>query len=87
MVISTKEKLKRLEERKSKIKSEIQQAKAKISKEKRKLDTRKKILIGAMILRKVDSGDWPEDRLKNAMDEYLEKDSDRALFELKKRKA
>ena len=82
MPISAEEKLKKLEEKQAKLRSEIQQAKAKISKDKRKQDTKKKILIGAMILSKVADGEWPEPRLKSAMDKYLDKDSDRALFDL-----
>lgn len=82
MTISAEDKLKRLEEKQAKLRSEIQQAKAKISNEKRKQETKKKILIGAMILSKVADGEWPEERLKSAMDKYLEKNSDRELFDL-----
>ncbi|MBJ2753170.1 mobilization protein, partial [Salmonella enterica subsp. enterica serovar Agona] len=39
-------------------------------------------LVGAMILAKVNSSEWPEDRLLAAMDAYLERDHDRALFGL-----
>lgn len=41
-----------------------------------------KVLVGAMILAKVNSSEWPEDRLMAAMDAYLERDHDRALFGL-----
>ncbi|MBJ5084994.1 mobilization protein, partial [Salmonella enterica subsp. enterica serovar Typhimurium] len=45
-------------------------------------ETRRKVLVGAMILAKVNSSEWPEDRLMAAMDAYLERDHDRALFGL-----
>ena len=40
------------------------------------------VVMGAMILAKVNSSEWPEDRLMAAMDTYLERDHDRALFGL-----
>ena len=50
--------------------------------EARKRDTHRKILIGAMVLDQVQRGEWPEKRLQEAMDRFLDKDRDRALFEL-----
>lgn len=82
MAITSEEKIRRLEEKRAKIKADIQKERAKVSKENRKIDTRKKILIGSMIQSKVKSGEWPEAKLKQAMDKYLEKESDRKLFEL-----
>ena len=38
-----------------------------------------------MILAKVDSKEWPEDRLQTAMDQFLERESDRELFGLGKK--
>ena len=40
------------------------------------------VVMGAKILAKVNSSEWPEDRLMAAMDTYLERDHDRALFGL-----
>lgn len=76
------DRLKRLEEKRAQINAEIQRVRAREQKEERKRDTRRKVLVGAMILGKVDSGDWPEDRLMTAMDDYLDRDHDRELFGL-----
>jgi hypothetical protein len=56
------------------------------SKRKRTDDTRRKILIGAAILAKVERGEWPEARLLDMMDELLIRPDERALFDLTKKK-
>ena len=48
----------------------------------RKRDTRRKILIGAMVFDQVARGEWPAKRLKAAVDRFLEREQDRTLFEL-----
>lgn len=53
------------------------------SKAKRSIDTRRKILIGAAILAKVERGEWPHDKLLSMLDAALSRDDDRALFDLK----
>lgn len=52
------------------------------SKAKRAADTRRKVLVGAVILAKVESGTWPKDKLLAMLDAALKRDDDRALFEL-----
>ena len=52
------------------------------SKAKRSQDTRRKILVGAAILAKVDRGEWPQDKLLALMDVSLARPDDRALFDL-----
>mgnify|MGYP004700285199 CR=1 FL=1 len=64
------------------INAEIQRVRAREQQQERKNETRRKVLVGAMILAKVNSSEWPEDRLMAAMDAYLERDHDRALFGL-----
>lgn len=87
MTISIKT-IKRLEERRAKIDSEIKRIKSKLSKEKRKKDTRRKILIGSAILAKMkaEGGNWSEpwyeDNLRKMMDNYLTRNRDRLLFDL-----
>lgn len=49
---------------------------------KRQQDTRRKILIGAAILAKVERGEWPRDRLLSLLRGTLTRDDDRALFDL-----
>lgn len=52
------------------------------SKKKRSEDTRRKILVGAAILAKVERGEWPEARLLEMMAQTLTRADDRALFGL-----
>ena len=52
------------------------------SKAKRSQDTRRKILVGAAILAKVERGEWPQDKLLALMDVSLTRPDDRALFDL-----
>ncbi|SCC95956.1 conserved protein of unknown function [Thiomonas sp. X19] len=52
------------------------------SKTKRSQDTRRKILVGAAILAKVERGEWPRDKLLAMMEATLTRDDDRALFGL-----
>lgn len=58
------------------------QLRAKLSKEQRAKDTRRKILVGAAILAKVERGEWPKDKLLAMMDATLSRNDDRALFDL-----
>lgn len=74
-----KKKLNEAKLRKAKIEARQRAAEAK---KKRADDTRRKILVGAAILARVESGKWPKDRLMEMMGEVLTRPDDRALFEL-----
>lgn len=52
------------------------------SKAKRSIDTRRKILVGAAILAKVERGEWPQDKLLTMLDASLTRADDRTLFDL-----
>lgn len=52
------------------------------TKEERAKDTRRKILVGAAILSKVERGEWPKDKLLAMLDSALIRPDDRALFGL-----
>jgi hypothetical protein len=52
------------------------------SRRKRKDDTRRKILVGAIVLAKVEQGEFPADRLRAWLDQALVRDDDRGLFGL-----
>lgn len=73
------EKLKQAKALKQKIEA---RAKAAESKQKRAADTRRKILVGAAILAKVDRGEWPKDKMLEMMNQQLTRLEDRALFDL-----
>ena len=73
------EKLKQAKALKQKMEA---RAKAAENKQKRAADTRRKILVGAAILAKVERGEWPKDKMLEMMGQQLTRDDDRALFDL-----
>lgn len=52
------------------------------SKLKRSQDTRRKILVGAAVLGKIERGEWPREKLLALLDATLTRADDRALFDL-----
>ena len=48
----------------------------------RKTDTRRKVLIGAIVMARIEQGRFPEAELRAWLKEGLTRDDDRALFEL-----
>ncbi len=52
-------------------------------KRKRTEDTRKKVLVGAVVLARVERGEWPADKFQDMMNNALTRDDDRGLFGLK----
>ncbi|MGC9164080.1 MAG: hypothetical protein ACP5F9_11115, partial [Thiomonas sp.] len=51
-------------------------------KKKRREDTRRKVLVGACVLRSIESGEWPQEKLQELLDKSLSRNDDRALFDL-----
>lgn len=72
-------KLKQLKAQKQQIEMRQRAAVAKIT---RQQDTRRKVLVGAAILAKVERGEWPKEKLLTMLDSTLTRLDDRALFEL-----
>ena len=72
-------KLKQEKAKKQQIEARKRAALAKVS---RQQDTRRKILVGAAILAKVERGEWPQDKLLALLDASLTRADDRALFDL-----
>lgn len=52
------------------------------AKRSRQQDTRRKVLVGALILSRVERGEWPREKLLAMIDAALTRADDRALFEL-----
>ena len=48
----------------------------------RREDTRRKILVGALVLTQVERGDYSREQLRKALDAFLTRPGDRALFSL-----
>lgn len=76
------EQLEKLEQKKREIERKISEIRAKQSAEERKRETRKKVLIGAMILQQVNEGKYDKAHLTALLDDFLVRDVDRALFGL-----
>ena len=76
-----------LEEKLRQLKAREQAAEARRrsleSRRKRKDDTRRKILVGAIVLAKVEQGEFPPERLQSWLDAALTRADDRGLFELR----
>lgn len=75
-------KLQRLLEKEAQLKAQIQQAKAAERTLEKKRDTRRKILIGAAVMARVEHGEWPKDDLLAMMDGFLTRPNERDLFGL-----
>ena len=75
-----------LEEKLRQLKAREQAAEARKrsleSRRKRKDDTRRKILVGAIVLAKVEQGEFPPERLQSWLDAALTRADDRGLFRI-----
>ena len=74
-----KERLKQLETRKARAEG---RKRSLLARRARKDDTRRKILAGAIVLAKVETGDLDPKTFQKWLDQGLVRDDDRALFEL-----
>jgi len=71
-----------LKERLAKEQTAMRLVEARKAKKVRAMETRKKILLGAMILGQVEQGQWPKEQPKKMLEGFLVRDNDRALFGL-----
>lgn len=74
--------LDKLKEQREKLNARILQQESRLKQNQRKIDTRKKILVGSYFLDQHKS-DEKFNELKSLMENYLKRNSDRALFNLK----
>ena len=74
--------LEKLLEKEKQLKAKIQAVKSREREKERKLDTRRKILIGAMILEGMKNSEDYNSKIMNNLDKYLTKNKDRVLFGL-----
>lgn len=82
MAKTTKDRLADLIKKEAELKAQIQAIKARESEEERKRDTRRKILIGGVVLSKVKRGEWNQEKLQALLNNELKADRDRELFGL-----
>lgn len=73
--------LEKLKQRKAQLEARIQTIEARNKSKERKIDTRKKILIGSYYLNQA-TKENKLDELVKIMDKFLERDNDRQLFGL-----
>ncbi len=72
----------RLKQAKALKQQRVARERAAEKKRQRSEETRRKILVGAVILAKVERGEWPQERLRELMDKALTRNDDRTLFGL-----
>ena len=73
---------KRLKQAKALKQQQVTRERAAEKKRQRSDDTRRKILVGAVMRAKVDHGEWLKERLREWMDKALTRADDRTLFGL-----
>lgn len=77
-----KNKIDALTEKRNQINAQIQALKSKDQAKARKADTRRKVLIGGVVLKMLKVGEMPEERLRQILDRHLTNERDRELFNL-----
>ena len=81
------DRIRQLEEQRARINAKIQRVRSRESQEERKRETRRLILMGAMLRDRIARKDLSEKLFKADMDRFLDRDQDRALFGLPPRPA
>ena len=74
-------KLEKLLEQREKINARIQKARARETTQKRKEDTRRKILLGALVIEMMDKGELDNEVIMKRLEGFLTRDIDRKLFD------
>ena len=75
-------KLDDLLKKREQLNSQIQKERNKHSQQKRKEDTRRKILLGALMIEMIKKGELDEQKILKRLSSFLTKDIDRQLFDL-----
>lgn len=78
--VMNKSRLEELNAKRDQLNAQIQALKARELGQKRKDDTRKKVLIGGVVMKMLKNGDMSPAHLDQMLDKYLESNRDRALF-------
>ena len=85
-ITKQEERLKQQEERLKQLKAQKQakdaREKAKQKEQDRKNDTRRKILLGSYLIKKMNDNEVNKEKILAELNEYLKENRDRALFEL-----
>lgn len=73
-------KLEKLLQKREQLNAEIQKARARETAQKRKEDTRRKILLGALVIEMMDKGELDDGVIMKRLEGFLTRDIDRKLF-------
>ncbi len=76
-----KSKLEQLLRKQEELKAQIHQEKNKLDQQERKLDTRRKILLGSLMIDMMKKGELDEKKIMKRLDGFLTKETDRKLFD------
>ena len=79
-------KLDELLKKREQLNARIQKERNKHSQQKRKEDTRRKILLGALLINMMGKGELDEKKIREKLDGFLTRDIDRKLFDLPPKK-
>ncbi len=79
---SRQDRIEELESKKKQPWARIQKLKSAESAKKRKEDTRRKILLGSMVMNLIENGYWQKEEIYEQLDKFLDKELDRQLFGL-----
>ena len=74
--------LEQLLKKQEELKAQIRKEKNKLSQAERKKDTRRKILLGALMMDMMKKGELDEKKIMKRLDGFLTKEIDRKLFNL-----
>ena len=77
----------KLKKKRAEANTNIARIRHRISAKERKDDTRRKILVGSMMLERVKDNPTTRPALLSDLDAYLDRDRDRALFDLRPKEA
>ncbi|MDJ0649739.1 MAG: hypothetical protein QNJ60_13675 [Xenococcaceae cyanobacterium MO_188.B19] len=75
-------KLEQLLKKQEELKAQIRKEKNKLDQAERKKDTRRKILLGALMMDLMNKGELDEKKIMKRLDDFLSRDTDRQLFDL-----
>ena len=73
--------LEQLLRKQEELKAQIRKEKNKLSQSERKQDTRRKILLGALMMDMMKKGDLDEKKIMKRLDGFLTRETDRKLFD------
>lgn len=74
--------LEQLLKKQEELKAQIKKEKNKLDQAERKKDTRRKILLGALMMEMMKKGELDEKKIMKQLDGFLTRDTDRQLFDL-----